>query len=132
MARRRLDCKAHGLEATDELADVLPHLRTVHGGMTLLRGTPHLVSRTGASRLRPLLQVMLERAVASSPFARELAPPAKARRSKEVLSGRRKPMTVAEIADAVVPMTNLKGAAHSRPHRSAAFTTSVRRASSRS
>jgi hypothetical protein len=26
VARRRLDRKAHGLEATDELADVFPHL----------------------------------------------------------------------------------------------------------
>jgi hypothetical protein len=29
---------------------------------------------------------------------------------EKVLTGRRKPMTVAEIADAVVPMTNLTGA----------------------
>jgi hypothetical protein len=41
--------------------------------MTLLRSTLHLVSRADALRLRPLLQRMLERAFASSPFARQLA-----------------------------------------------------------
>ena len=41
--------------------------------MTLLRATLHLVSRADALALRPLLQDMLERAFASSPFARRLS-----------------------------------------------------------
>lgn len=41
--------------------------------LTLLRSTLHLVSAEDARRLRPALQGMLERAFASSPFARELA-----------------------------------------------------------
>ena len=40
--------------------------------MTLLRVTLHLVTSEDALRLRPLLQPMLERAFASSAFAREL------------------------------------------------------------
>jgi hypothetical protein len=41
--------------------------------MTLLRSTLHLVTSDDALRLRPLLQGMLERAFASSPFAKSLA-----------------------------------------------------------
>jgi len=40
--------------------------------MTLMRSTLHLVSSADALRLRPLLQDMLERAFASSPFARRV------------------------------------------------------------
>ena len=41
--------------------------------MTLMRSTLHLVGAPEALRMRPVLQGMLERAFASSPFARNLA-----------------------------------------------------------
>jgi Winged helix DNA-binding domain len=55
----------------DALGRALLDRRAVR--MTLLRATLHLVSRADALRLRPLLQEMLERAFAASPFGKELA-----------------------------------------------------------
>jgi hypothetical protein len=66
--------------------------------MTLLRATLHLVTSEGALRMRPLLQPMLERAFASSPFARELdgldLTPVLAR-ATELLE--QKPLTTAQL-----------------------------------
>jgi hypothetical protein len=55
----------------EELGRALLERRCVR--MTLLRSTLHLVSSADALRIRPLLQGMLERAFAASPFARRLA-----------------------------------------------------------
>jgi Winged helix DNA-binding domain len=54
----------------EELAAALLERRAVR--MTLFRATIHLVTRSDAQRLRPLMQDMLERLLASSPFARAL------------------------------------------------------------
>lgn len=53
------------------LAEELLERRLVR--MTLLRATLHLIGARDALRLRPLLQPMLERAFASSAFARKLS-----------------------------------------------------------
>jgi hypothetical protein len=70
--------------------------------MTLMRTTLHLVSARDALRLRPLLQGMIERAFASSPFARELngldLEPV-LRLAVELLEER--PLTVAQLGDAL-------------------------------
>ena len=64
--------------------------------MTLMRSTIHLVSSTDAGRIRPLMQPMLERAFASSPFARNLSGVDVARvvaRGRELLEAEPMPLT---------------------------------------
>jgi hypothetical protein len=84
----------------DVLGTALLERRMVR--MTLLRATLHLVSSADALRLRPLLQGMLERAFASSPFARELAglelAPVLARGAELV---ERTPLTLAQLREAL-------------------------------
>jgi hypothetical protein len=55
----------------DSLGDLVADGRAVR--VTVMRGTIHLVTAADAGRLRALLQSMLERRFASSPFARNLA-----------------------------------------------------------
>jgi hypothetical protein len=80
----------------DALGRALLERRAVR--MTLMRATLHLVSSADALRLRPLLQGMLERAFASSPFARELAgvdlAPVLERGTEQV---EREPLTLAQL-----------------------------------
>ncbi len=68
--------------------------------MTLMRATIHLVSSADAVRIRPLMQRMLGRAFASSPFARNLSGidlvPVLAR-GRELLDA--EPMTLAQLRD---------------------------------
>jgi Winged helix DNA-binding domain len=70
--------------------------------MTLLRATLHLVSARDAHRLRAVLQGMLERAFASSPFARNVAgldlEPVLERGSELV---EQEPLTIAQLAAAL-------------------------------
>ena len=70
--------------------------------MTLMRSTIHLVSSADAGRIRPLMQPMLERAFASSPFARNLEGVDIARlvgRGREVLAA--EPMPLTRLGDAL-------------------------------
>jgi hypothetical protein len=84
----------------DALGRALLERRLVR--MTLLRATLHLVSSGDALRLRPVLQGMLERAFASSPFARNLAgldlAPVLARSSELV---EEEPLTIAQLRAAL-------------------------------
>jgi hypothetical protein len=70
--------------------------------MTLLRSTLHLVSGADARRIRPLLQPMLERAFASSRFARNLEGvdlAAVTARGSELVAAR--PLTLAALREAL-------------------------------
>ena len=84
----------------NELGEALLARRVVR--MTFLRSTLHLVSSDDALRLRPLLQQMLERAFASSPFARALD----GVDLRPVLAGgsellEQEPRTIAQLRDAL-------------------------------
>lgn len=84
----------------DELGRLLLDRDAVR--MTLLRSTIHLVTADDSLRIRPLLQELLERAFASSPFARSLEgldPAPLLARGVELVEER--PRTVAQLAAAL-------------------------------
>jgi hypothetical protein len=84
----------------DTLGRALLERRAVR--MTLMRSTLHLVSSADAWRIRPLLQGMLDRAFAASPFARNLHGldlAAVVARGRELVEA--EPMTIARLRDAL-------------------------------
>ena len=84
----------------DVLGRALLERRAVR--MTLMRATLHLVSSIDACRIRPLLQGVLERAFASSPFARSLDGvdlPALLARGRELVEA--EPMTLSRLRAAL-------------------------------